>query len=348
MSRNFAAPLAVGALVAVFATAAAAQTVDGPTVHWNLSTWGKQRAFTAGMESVAKQVAARTGGKFQIKIHYGEALSKDRENLDGIKLGAFQMAQFCNFYHPGKNPAWMVFTMPFLDLGDWDVQRKVRIAMLKHPAFVADMAQWNAIPYMSGLLPQYEFLGKGEPPLKLEDWKGRRVRAGGGLGDAMRILGAVLTTVPATEVYTGMERGTMDAASFPYTYAHAAYQLHTISHWFTNNMSPGTSECAAVINKDAHAALPPQYQKLLQDVLPKAYDDQVQAYIEIDKKNLPMFKAKLKEVLYSEAELKRFRDIAGKPVWDKWVADNKDKFDAQNVLDTLLAEIEKAKKEKKK
>jgi hypothetical protein len=39
--------------------------------------------------------------------------------------------------------------------------------------------------------------------------------------------------------------------------------------------------------------------------------------------------------------------VAGKPVWDKWVADNKDKFDAQNVLDTLLAEIDKAKKAKK-
>jgi TRAP-type mannitol/chloroaromatic compound transport system substrate-binding protein len=347
MIRKYAVPLAAGALVALLGTGVTAQTVDGPAVNWNLSTWGKQRAFTAGMESVAKQLADRTGGKFQIKTHYGEALSRDRENLDGIKLGAFQMAHFCNFYHPGKNPAWMVFTMPFLDLGDWDVRRKVTEAMLKHPAFIKDMDQWNAMPYKSGLLPQYEFLGKGEPPLKLEDWKSRRVRAGGGLGDAMKILGAVLTTVPATEVYTGMERGTMDAASFPYTYAHAAYQLHTVSNWFTNNMSPGTAECSAVINKDAYAALPAQYKKLLEEALPQGYKDQIEAYVEIDKKNLPMFKAKLKEVLYTDAELKRFREIAGKPVWDKWVADNKDKFDAQGVLDAIFAEIDKAKKEKK-
>lgn len=347
MSLKYAAPLAAGALAALLGTGVTAQTVDGPAVNWNLSTWGKQRAFTAGMESVAKQLADRTGGKFQIKMHYGEALSRDRENLDGIKLGAFQVAHFCNFYHPGKNPAWMVFTLPFLDLGDWEIGTKVRIAMMKHPAFIKDMDQWNAMPYKSGLLPQYEFMGKGKPPETLEGWKGQRVRAGGGLGDAMKILGAVLSTVPATETYTGMERGTIDAVSLPYTYAHASYQLHTISNWFTNNMSPGTSECAAVINKDAYAALPPQYKKLLEEALPKGYKDQIDAYVEIDKKNLPMFKAKLKEVLYSEAELKRFREVAGKPVWDKWVVDNKDKFDAQNVLDTLLAEIEKAKKEKK-
>ena len=347
MTARFAAPLAAGSLVALFATGVVAQTVDGPAVNWNFSTWGKQRAFTVGMEVAAKLIAERTGNKFQIKIHYGEALSRDRENLDGIKIGAFQMAHFCNFYHPGKNPAWMVFTMPFLELGDWDVQLKVRTAMMKHPAFVTDMDQWNAIAYMSGQLPQYEFMGKGTPPLKLEDWKGRRVRAGGGLGDAMRILGSVLTTVPATEVYTGMERGTMDAASFPHTYSHAAYQLNTISNWYTNNMSPGTAECAAVINKDAHAALPQQYQKLLQDVLPEANAAQIKAYVDIDKINLPMFKAKLTEVLYTEDELKRFREVAGKPVWDKWVADNKAKFDAQGVFDAVLTEIEKAKKEKK-
>jgi len=98
------------------------------------------------------------------------------------------------------------------------------------------------------------------------------------------------------------------------------------------------------MNKDAYAKLPDQYKKLLQDVLPQAYKDQIEAYVEIDKKNLPMFKAKLKEILYSEAELKRFQEVAGKPVWHKWVADNKGKFDAQGVLNTLLAEIEKAKK----
>ncbi|MEZ5842593.1 MAG: C4-dicarboxylate TRAP transporter substrate-binding protein [Hyphomicrobiaceae bacterium] len=335
---------AVAAALAAFAAPfpAAAQNVDGPAVNWNFSTWGKARAFTVGMETVARLVKERTGGKFNITIHYGEALSKARENLDGIKLGAFQGAHLCNFYHPGKNPAWMVFTLPFLPLGDWDVSLKVRKAILQHPALVADMARWNAMPYKSALLPQYEFLGKGAPPTTLEGWKGKRVRAGGGLGDAMVILGATRTTVPATEVYTSMERGTVDAASFPYTYAHASYKIHEIAEWFTGNMSPGTSECAAVLNRDAYKALPAQYQKLLQDVLPEAYAAQIKAYKDIDAKNLPMFKKRLKEITYPEAELDKFEKIAGKPVWDKWVKDNQGKFDAKGVLDAVLAEIKKA------
>jgi TRAP-type mannitol/chloroaromatic compound transport system substrate-binding protein len=324
------------------ATTAQAAEVEGPKVSWNLSTWGKERAFTVGIEYIAEQLAEKTGGNFSLKIHYGEALSKARENLDGIKIGAFQAAQFCNFYHPGKNPAWMVLTMPFLPLADLKVSQVVREAAMAHPALVADMDNWNAMAYFSALLPQYEFLGRGDAPKTLDGWKGKRVRAGGGIGTAMEVLGATLTTVPATEVYTGMERGTMDAASFPYTYSHAAYQIHEISNWFTANMSPGTAECATVLNKDAYAKLPPQYQKLLMDLKEPAYGVQIKAYHDIDEKNLPMFRERLEEIIYTDEQLAEFRKVGGQPVWDQWVEENKDKFDARQLIDFVMAEAEKA------
>lgn len=323
---------------------AEAQTIDGPKVEWNHSVWGKQRAFTAGIETVGEYVKSKTGGKFTIKVHYGEALSKDKENLDGIKIGAFESADFCNFYHPGKNPAWMVFSLPFLRLDDWDVSKEVRNNMLKHPTLVADMDRWNARIYTSGLLPQYEFMGKGKPPKTLEDWKGLRVRAGGGIGDAMRILGATLSTVPATEVYTAVERGTLDAASLPFTYSHASYQLETITTWYTANLSPGTAECATVFNKDSYNKLPDSYKKLLDEAQPMAHNALVKAYVEIDKVNLPKFKAKLTEIVYTPEQLKKFEETAGRPVWEKWVADNQSKFNAKGLLDDLLGEIDKAEK----
>ena len=335
------------AAVAVLAAAAAAQAaeVNGPKVDWKISTWGKARAFTVGIETLSEIVEKKTDGNFSIRVYYGEALSKSRENLDGIKLGAFDGAQFCNFYHPGKNPAFMVFALPFLPLGDWEVNRKVRNAVYEHPALVADMDRWGAMTYTSTFLPQYEFLGRGDPPRKLSDWRGKRVRAGGGIGDAMEKLGAIKTTTTATEVYTGMQRGTMDAASFPYTYSHVAYKIHEVSDWYTTNMSPGTSDCPVVFSKRSWQALPEQYRKLLQDIKEDVDRAQIQAYIDIDKKNLPMLEKRLEEVTYSEEQLEEFRRIAGKPVWDEWVAENKDKFDARGVLDLVFESAEQAAKQ---
>ena len=69
----------------------------------------------------------------------------------------------------------------------------------------------------------------------------------------------------------------------------------------------------------------------------------VAKYKAADERNLPMFKASMTEILYSDETLAEFRKVAGEPVWNQWVADNKDKFDAQSVLDTMWSLIEEAK-----
>jgi len=339
--------LAAAAVASVFAWDAALSQalakVDGPEVNWRFSTWGKPRAFTDGVEHLGKRLAEETGGKFKLKVFYGEALSKARENLDGLKINAFEAAHFCNFYHPGKNLAYMVFSLPFLPLGEWKQSVAVRNELPKHPALKADLDRWNAVHYASTLLPQYEFMGKGKPPLKLEDWKGLRVRAGGGIGDAMEKLGATRQTVTATETYTAIERGTMDAVSFPFSYAHFAYKFNEVTDWYTANMSPGTAECPMVFNKTAHEKLPPQYKKLLESLRDEVTQVFIREYEKADKVNVPKLEKTHKKVVYDEATLKEFHRIAGKPVWDKWIADNKDKFDAKGVFDAVWEIAKKAK-----
>jgi TRAP-type mannitol/chloroaromatic compound transport system substrate-binding protein len=330
----------VGLLLA--STSAAAQTVEGPEVNWSFSMWGNPRALSAGMEAIADEVREKTGGNFNIEIFYGGQLSGSRENLDGLQLNAFEGAAICNFYHPGKNPAWMVFSLPFLPLGDPAVDQYVRGKMFDHPAIVADMAAWNAIPYMSGLLPQYEILGNGDAPTELSDWEGLRVRAGGGLGDAMEALGAIKTSLPAGETSTAFQRGAVDAAAFPYTYAHVSFGIADEADWFTSNLAPGTSECGWVFNKTAYEALPEQYQTLLMDLRGMGMDVEQAAYASADETNLPVFRDTMEEIVYSDEQLAEFRAAAGQPVWDAWIAANSDSFDAQGVFDAIFEYAEEA------
>lgn len=323
-------------------TIASAAQVSGPALTWNVSLWGKKRAFTAGVEKLSELVKAKTGGKWNIVLHYGGALSKSRENLDGLSIGAFESAMFCNFYHPKKNPALMVLTMPFLPMANWDDNRKIRDAVYAHPAVKKELARWNAMTYVSSYLPQYEFLGKGKPPVKLSDWKGLTVRAGGGLGRAMKVIGATPTSSTATEVYTGIQQGTMNAASFPFTYSHVAYKIHEVTEWYTANMSPGTSDCPVAFSIKAYNALPKQYKALLDAVKEDVVKAQIQAYIDIDKKNLPMLKAKLKPIVYSDADLATFRKAAGKPVIEAWIKENQGKFDARGLVQMIYKTVGKS------
>ncbi|MFT5742332.1 MAG: hypothetical protein ACI86S_000391 [Paracoccaceae bacterium] len=64
----------------------------------------------------------------------------------------------------------MVFSLPFLPLGDPAVDQYVRSKLFEQPAIFADMERWNAMPYLTGLLPQYEVLGDGDAPTELSAW----------------------------------------------------------------------------------------------------------------------------------------------------------------------------------
>ncbi|MEH6655901.1 TRAP transporter substrate-binding protein DctP [Loktanella salsilacus] len=321
---------------------AQAASIDGPPVFWKISMYGNPRALTSGMEALAAKAAEETDGNFQIKIFYADQLGNSRENLDGLKLNAFEGAGICNFYHPGKNPAWMVFSLPFLPIGDPDVQKATFKKMFEHPAIVADMANWNAIPYASGLLPQYEIMGKGPAPTEIDGWAGLRVRAGGGLGDAMEKLGAINQTLSASETLTAFQNGTVDAAAFPMTYAHVAFKINEEADWYTSNLAPGTSECGWVLNKTAFEALPEAYQTFLMDNRDLVLDTEQAAYAAADETNFALFEETLDKITYTDAQIAEIRERAARPVWDEWVAANQGDFDAQGVLDDLLQYAEEA------
>jgi TRAP-type C4-dicarboxylate transport system substrate-binding protein len=319
------------------ASAGSHDMVDGPKIKWRASLWGKRRAFTESWEFLSKTVKERTGGKFELKLYYGEQLSKSKENLDGISVGAFDAAMVCQSYHPGKLPSANVLDLPFLPITNFDVQYEVAKAVFDHPAVQKDFLKWNAIIFAINMLPQYEYMGKGKPPATVADFKGKRLRALGGMGRAAIKIGAVPTTVPASETYNALARGTVDAIGFPFTYAFSAYKLDEVADWYTTNMSLGTVNCPVVANKDSWDNLPQQYKDLLNSLKRKAANYQVEAYAKKDVINLKEWPKKMTAVTIPADQMAKFRKVAGKPIWDDWVKETtKDVPEAQELLDLLL------------
>src|SRR5215216_590048 len=229
--------------------------------------------------------------------------------------------------------------MPFLPIADLAGQERVQDAYQAWKPVADELAQWNAFHFMTLLLPQYEFMGSGKPPRNLEDWKGMRVRALGGLGDAMKLLGAVPTSVSAPEVYTALERGTFQAASFPFTYSFTAYKLHEVSKWYTLGMQLGVVHNSLVLSQTAWKALPDEYKKILEEARPEAYRLQQAAYEEADKKSFPLFEKRKLEVIKVTPEMRdKLIAIAGKPVWDQWVAETDKKgLPGKEALELVLS-----------
>ena len=335
-----AAIIATAAVVAGPSMAKASmEYCDGPKITWRISLFGPPRANTQGLEYISKYVKEKTCGNFNFKLYYGEQLSKAKENLDAISVGAVDGGFVSSSYHPDKVRALGALDLPFLPIYDFDTALKVSDTVFATESFKKSLARWHARRWFQMLLPHYEYMGRGKPPKKLEDFKGLRLRALGGMGIAAKAIGAVPTTMPAPETYTALQRGTVDAIGLPFSYAFHAYKLDEISTWYTINLSAGNVNAFIAFNQNAWDKLPLQYKDILQASRDGGYQAMIKAFAEQDAINIPHWRksGKMTEIVFSEAERAKFQKIGGRPVWEAWVAKTKaDVPDAQQLVDLVL------------
>ena len=327
----------VSALTMVMASSASALATE-----WNVSLWGKRRAFTEHVHKLTELVEAKTGGSLKFKISYG-GLSKPRENLDNISFGAFEMAQFCASYHEDKNPSITVLELPFLGVTSLEQEAAISLAVYKHPAVKKDLARWSAMLLMPTPLPQYNIAGIGKAPQTLKDYSGMSIRATGGIGSAMGAIGAVPTSMSAAEVRQALDSGVVKAVAFA-PHAHMSFGTIENAKWWTTNLNPGTVNCPVVVNTDAFNALSEAEQKALVGSVDEAIEYYISYYNESTmKKWWPLLKKKkIKQVTYDAENLEAFRQGIAGPAADAWVKNNKRRgLPAQELLDLVRAEIKK-------
>ena len=323
-------------LCGVWFTAAALLLPAAQAVSWDVSLWGKRRAFTEHVEKLSELVAQKTNGEFVLNISYG-GLSKNKENLDGIAAGAFEMAQFCAGYHEDKNPSITVLELPFLGVTSLEEELAVSRAVYASPIAKKDLARWNATLLMPSPLPQYNIAGDGDVPTSVAELRGLPVRATGGIGEALKRVGLQPVSLPAGEVYNAMESGTIHGAAFA-PHAHLAFRTIYLADWWTKNLNPGTVNCPVVVNTEALNALSPAHRQALLG----SVDESLTYYLAQYKKTTQQFHQVRKAegiavIELSADDLTTLRQTAT-PVLEAWRADMQKKgIDG----DALLALVKK-------
>ena len=334
--KNISAKLTAVTLAVGLAGHAAAE-------EWNVSVWGKRRAFTEHIEKLGELLNAKTNGEFTLNISYG-GLSKNKENLDGISIGAFEMAQFCAGYHRDKNRVVTVLELPFLGVENLVQEVAVSNAVYSHPAATEEMAQWNAKLLMTSPMPQYNIVGTGEPRDTLADFDGMRVRATGGIGQAFKSVGGVPTSVTATEAYQAMESGVVDTVAFA-QHAHLSFGTINQADWWTANLNPGTVNCPVVVNIDAYESLSQEHRDALDSSVPEALDHYLANYGKLlERWDAVLAEKGVQKVEIADEVIAAFRAKAADPIRDKWISDMEAQgLPGQELYDLVMSTLAAAK-----
>ncbi|WP_370211600.1 C4-dicarboxylate TRAP transporter substrate-binding protein [Roseovarius sp.] len=317
---------------------------EAMAVEWNVSLWGKRRAFTEHVEKLAELVSEKTGGEFTLNISYG-GLSKNKENLDGISIGAFEMAQFCAGYHRDKNPTITVLELPFLGVETLEQERELSMALYTQPAVQEDLARWNATLLMPSPMPQYNLVGLGDAPTSLEGFEGLTVRATGGIGEAMKAVGAVPTSMSATEVRQSLDSGVIKAAAFA-PHAHMSFGTIENANWWTTNLNPGTVNCPVVANTDALNDLSDEHREALLGSIDEALDHYVANYEgnTMERWGPALDERGIEKVTFSAEALAAFEERVAGPAAQDWISSMGERgLPAQELYDFATSKLKELK-----
>ncbi len=286
-----------GVLAAGVAPAVHAQA----TVRWRLASSFPKSLDTlmGGAETFAKGVRAMSGGKFEISVHAAGEIMPALGVVDGVQNATVEIAHTAPYYFFGKDETFALGTaIPFglnsRQLTAWMQEGNGGKLMREF------YAKYNIINFQGGNTGA-QMGGWFRKEIKtLKDLKGLKFRIAGFAGRIMERMGVVPQNLPGGEVYTALEKGTIDAAEWvgPYDDQKLGFQKVAPFYYYPGFWE-GSAQIDFFVNQKAWDALPAEYKAIVEAA-------SAQAHIEVQARYDARNPAALKQLVSAGAKLRPF------------------------------------------
>ena len=164
----------------------------------------------------AENVKKATNGAVTFKVFLGGSLIPARSTIQGVRDGLAQVAYHAGTYTPSELPLNNVVADLALVTSDIYVSMGASTEQAFQNAKLQAEYRKNGLIYGGGYSTSPYLLLCNKKIESLADLKGKRLRMPGSLWDRWAVsLGAISVNVPSSEIYTGIERGTLDCGVNP-------------------------------------------------------------------------------------------------------------------------------------
>ncbi len=247
---------------------------------WKLATtWGPTlHPFIDAPTKMAEMVEKMSNGRLQIRVDAANKHKAPFGVLDMVQGGQYEMGHSASYYWKGKDINLLPFTtMPFGMTapeqyawfyygGGMELMEKAYAPhkMLSFPGgnTGAQMGGWFRKEIKS-----------------LDDLKGLKMRIPGFAGEIMAKLGLTVTNIAPGELYTSLERGTIDALEWVGPGMDINMGFHKIAPYYYTGWHEPATELQFLVNKRAYDKLPKDLQAILVTAMKlSSYDMYIQNY----------------------------------------------------------------------
>ena len=300
-----------------------------------------------------KEVEKATGGKVKFEEYYSQTLSKGPDAWQAARSSVADISWVFHGYTPGLTTLADVITLPFMAFKNPAQSSAILWKLYEEFPKLAAQFKDNKILFAWASAPFFIINNKREVKT-LEDLKGLKLRvAGGPPSEAAKALGITPILMGMPDSYLSLQKGVIDGMAATWDIL-GGYKQYEVAKYYTY-VPFYTIYFSFVMNWNTWNHLPPDVQKVFTDLgglkgsifygthFFEGYDQPTVDLI--SKKMVQKIKQEryeMIEYIIPPNELERWKEVAGKPLWKKWVADRtaEGHTEAQKILERTLELID--------
>lgn len=273
-----------------------------------LSSWDQNYAYNPYiLEPFIKGVEEASKGRMSITVSGPETVAPF-EQLEPVGAGVFDFLFTAGAYHFGTTP---IMTAAEALEGDLDEVRESGVFDL----FDKHYQQYGLKLVMLPITPEgaYHIITR-QPVTEAGDLSGRKIRGSMTYSGIVEMLGGALTVLPASEIYTGLDKGVVDGASWPIIGA-LEYRWYEVAKYLLRP-SFGFNYEPLFMNLDAWDRLSAEDQAMLMEVSRKVEDSWYQDAKKVwEAEEKELLSKGMQITLMGEAQQERLRTAWAEGLW---------------------------------
>ena len=313
------AAVLVALAVAVAALAPVPVDAQGKAVVWNFPHISAPTYYhTLNYQAFTNKVKEKSGGRMEIRFHAASSLYPGPELIPAVLDGRAEIGPVLASYLTDVLLEMAPLELPFMT-SSMEEHKKAAFALR---GFYAEALAKKGLKLLAMSTWPSQQIFSTAPIRTVADWKGKKIRVyGADSANLTRLMGAAPINIAFGEVYTALEKKTVDGAMTSATNAEPM-KFHEVAKFINYWYLAGAAQEWVVANQKAWDGLPKDLQQAVLDAIKetnleeKEWGDAI-AFDERVKKRLP--EIGMTVVDPSKEELAKARQMA-KGAWDTWLS----------------------------
>jgi len=275
-----------------------------------LSSWDRTYdPVTVFADSFMDEVEARTDGAVTMNLQGPETVHPF-EQLSPVSSGVFDLLFTHGAYHLGESG--LVFGMDTV-IDDPELRRESGVfdVIDEHYQTQHNQKLLGVFSAASG----YHIMLR-EPLEPGERLDGKRIRASGTYHNLVTNLGGDTVTLPASDIYSALERGVVDGAAWP-VFGALSYGWYEVAGYMTRPMF-GTNNHTLLMNLDSWNSLDEATQDILIEVAREIEIDGRRQFEEIwDEEEAELMERGMQPTYFDDDVAEQLNRLFGEGVWEQ-------------------------------